>query len=97
MRETEVPLARGECRNTIFVEVAESARKHGVADPDIEHAVRNAMMIIKQGHDRRIYLGPARDAQMLEVITVIRDRGRELAIHAMPMRRKYHEALERSR
>jgi hypothetical protein len=44
--------------------------------------------------DLRLYLGPRRDAALLEVITIVRgeDRG-ELAIHAMPMRDKYRPLL----
>lgn len=83
-----------EFRNTIVVDVAWSARKHGVADEDIQHAVRNTMTIVNQLHDRRVYLGPGRDAQLLEVITLVREGRRDLAIHAMPLRGKYRELLE---
>lgn len=82
-----------EFRNTILVDIAWSARKHGVADEDIQHAVRNAMTMVKQLHDRCIYLGPGRDARLLEVITLVREGRRDLAIHAMPLRRKYNDLL----
>jgi hypothetical protein len=84
-------LATGEFCNTIFgVEIHPSARKHGIADEDIEHAVENAMNIDERDDDTRLYLGPARNADLLEVSTIVReDDGSELAIHAMRMRPKY--------
>jgi hypothetical protein len=72
-----------------LVEIHESARKHGVADEDIEHAVEQAMATDDQDDDTRLYIGP----ELLEVVTIVRDDGSELAIHAMPMRRKYQQLL----
>jgi hypothetical protein len=71
------------------VEIHPSARKHDIADEDIEHAVDNAMSIDDRDDDTRLYLGPARDADLLEVVTIDREDGSELAIHAMRMRPKY--------
>lgn len=75
------------------MEIHSSARKHGHADEDIEHAMDNAMSIDDQDEDTRLYLGPARNAELLEVVTVVRDDGSELAIHAMKMRPKYLRLL----
>ena len=75
------------------VEVHASARKHGIADEDIEHAVTHAMAIDDQDEDARLYLGPARNGELLEVVTIVRDDRSELAIHAMPMRSKYERLL----
>jgi hypothetical protein len=75
------------------VEVHSSAGKHGVADEDIEHAAEHAMTIEDQDDDTRLYLGPTRNAALLEVVTIMRDDGSELAIHAMPMRAKYQRLL----
>ena len=72
-----------------FVDVHESARKHGVADEDIEHA----MAIEDQDDDARLYLGPSCAADLLEVVTIVRADGSELAIHAMKMRAKYQRLL----
>ena len=74
------------------MEVHPSAHKHGIADEDIQHAKR------RDGHrppsdDTRLYLGPARNADLLEVVTIVRDDGSELAIHAMKMRPKYRRLL----
>jgi hypothetical protein len=43
--------------------------------------------------DSRLYLGPARDGSLLEVVTLRRSHQPEVAIHAMKMRRKYRGAL----
>ncbi len=71
-----------------------SAYKHGLHADDIEHAVRNAMVIDDLEDDLRLYLGPSRRGALLEVIAVVRERdGGELVIHAMPMRAKYQRLL----
>jgi hypothetical protein len=75
------------------VEIHPAARKHGIADEDIEHATAHAMAMDEQDDDTRLYLGPARDAALLEVVAVVRDDGSELAIHAMKMRSKYRRLL----
>ncbi|MFI4985731.1 MAG: hypothetical protein ACHQAV_07100 [Solirubrobacterales bacterium] len=75
------------------MEIHPAARKHGIVDEDIEHAVEHAMTIDDQDDDTRLYLGPARSAALLEVVTIVRDDGSELAIHAMPMRTKYQQLL----
>lgn len=75
------------------MEIHPSARKHGIADEDIEHAVRNAISIDDQPDDVRLYLGPARDATLLEVASVLRSDNGELVIHAMRMRPKYERLL----
>jgi len=87
-------VTRAGFRSTIpEVEIHPSARKHGVADEDIKHAMTQAMTIEDQDDDARLYLGPARNAYLLEVVTIVRDDGSELAIHAMAMRAKYQRLL----
>jgi hypothetical protein len=78
------------------VEIHASARRHGIADLDIEHATAHAMTIENQDDDTRLYLGPARNTALLEVVTIARQDGSELAIHAMEMRPKYQLLLPRS-
>ena len=75
------------------MEIHPSARKHRIADEDIEHATAQAMAIEDLGDDTRLYLGPSRRADLLEVVTIVRDDGSELAIHAMKMRPKYKRLL----
>jgi hypothetical protein len=71
------------------VDIHPSARKHGIADDDIEHAATHAMAIEDQDDDTRLFLGPSLAGEFLEVVAIVRDDGSELAIHAMKMRRKY--------
>jgi hypothetical protein len=40
------------------VEIHPSARKYGIADEDIEHAMRHPLAIDDQDDDTRLYLGP---------------------------------------
>jgi hypothetical protein len=51
------------------------------------------MAIDDQYDDTRLYLGPSRTADLLEVVTICRDDGTELAIHAMKMRSRYRRLL----
>ena len=76
-----------------MVQVHPSARKHGIADADIEHATRNAMAIDTLDDDLHLYLGPGRNADLLEIVTLARDDGSELVIHAMAMRTEYRRLL----
>ena len=76
-----------------LVDIHSSARKHGIADEDLRHAVANAMAIDDQSDDTRLYLGPARNADLLEVVTIVRAQQSELAIHAMKMRASYRRLL----
>ena len=75
------------------MEIHPLARKHDVTDADIRHAVAHAMATDDLDEDARLYLGAARDAQLLEIITVVREEKSELAIHAMKMRPKYRRLL----
>lgn len=81
-----------EFRSTISLGIHPSARKHGISDADIEHAVGNAMSIDDRDNGTRLYLGPARNADLLEVATIV-DRKLEIAIHAMKMRPKFRRLL----
>jgi hypothetical protein len=40
-----------------------------------------------------LYLGPTRSAELIEVVTIVRQELPELAIHAMQMRAKYQRLL----
>ena len=75
------------------MDIHDSARRHGVADEDIRHAVANAMVIEDQDDDTRLYLAAGTAGALLEVLTIVREDGTKLAIHAMPMRPKYRRLL----
>jgi hypothetical protein len=76
-----------------MLDIHPSARKHGIADEDIEHAVAHAMAIDDTQDDACLYIGPARNAALLEVVTIPTLEGPELAIHATHMRPKYRDLL----
>lgn len=73
------------------MEVYESARKHGVADADMLHAVDHALAVEDAGEepDRWLVIGPDRAGNLLEVVVMTTAEGQQLAIHAMPMRTKF--------
>jgi hypothetical protein len=77
----------------MILRIHRSARKQGIADADVEHAVRSAMSVDDQEDDMRLHLGPTRSAALIEVVTVSRSGGVEVAIHAMKMRSKYRRFL----
>jgi hypothetical protein len=76
-------------------EIYGSALKHGVSRSDIVHVLRHPMKVIDQDDETRLYLGAGRDGRLLEVITLPRADGSELALHAMNMRSKYANLLPR--
>ncbi len=83
--------SRGQARYPASVEIADSARKHGIDDLDIWHAVVNAIRVLDQ-HDRALYIGADRGGRLLEVV-VLDDDGQPVAIHAMALRPKFYEHL----
>lgn len=73
------------------MEIAESARTHGIADDDIRHAVRLELRTISKG-DRLLIIGPDRSGRLLEVVVLDPDDD-PVAIHAMPLRSTFYELL----
>lgn len=78
------------------MEVHDSARKHGVADEDIQHAIDHALAIEDAGEDpdRWLVIGPDRAANLLEVVVLVTAQGTQIVIHAMTMRAAYRRLLE---
>jgi hypothetical protein len=74
-------------------EIYSSALKHGIAVSDIEHAVDHALVAGDEDDGKVLYLGPDRAGNLLEVVSVLRDDGTEIVIHAMRMRRIYESYL----
>ncbi len=73
--------------------IGEPARKHGVADEDILHAIRNAMRRIDMGQDLTMLIGPASDGRLLElgVLDIVGDD--PVVIHAMALRPRFYPFL----
>jgi uncharacterized DUF497 family protein len=78
------------------VEIHESARKHGVVDEDIDHAIDHALAIEDAGEDpdRWLVVGPDRAGNLLEVVVLTTVEDTQLAIHAMALRAKFRRLLE---
>ena len=76
------------------VEIHESARRHGVAQEDIEHALAHAVAWAELGDDPPRYLlaGPDRASNLLELVVLVLG-GDELVIHAMGLRRSTAQEL----
>jgi hypothetical protein len=75
------------------VEIAGSARKHGVPDDDITHAIRNPMRLIAS-EGRTLVIGPDRAGRLLEVVVLDDDPDEEpVIIHAMALRPKFRHYL----
>ena len=75
------------------VEIHSSARRHGCTDEDIQHAILLQLVADDLGDDdtpyRLLILGPDTAGNFLEIIVLIFDDERRMAIHAMPVRAKY--------
>jgi hypothetical protein len=71
--------------------VADDALRHGVEEPDMLHALRNARRIIDQD-DVDLIIGPSRTGDLLE-IGVLDPDGDAVIIHAMRMRSSFNRYL----
>ncbi|MCU4183378.1 hypothetical protein K6U06_03330 [Acidiferrimicrobium sp. IK] len=76
------------------MDVLPSARKHGIDDVDMDHAVRHATVVEEVADDpiRYLVIGPNRSGNLLELIVIDRPQG-PAVIHAMAMRAKYRRLL----
>ena len=71
------------------MDIEPSARKHGVSDNDMMHAIRNHWQAYETDDpDVTMFIGPAANASPLEVGVVVDDAG-EAIIHAQPAREKF--------
>lgn len=73
--------------------IGEPARKHGVSEPDIAHAVRNAMRWVEMDDDLTMLIGPATDGGLLEIGVLDIAGDDPVVIHAMSLRRKFYRFL----
>lgn len=79
------------------MEIIDSARRHGVSDDSIRHAVEHALVDQEAGVEplRWLFLGPDLAGNLLEVVAIIRTDGTLVVVHAMAMRSKYRQLLPR--
>jgi hypothetical protein len=78
------------------VEIHRSARRHGIADDDMLHAIDQSLVVDDLGDDpdRWLVIGPDRAANLLEIVVLVTAEGDELIIHAMPLRAVYRKLLD---
>ena len=69
------------------------ARKHGISDDDLLHAVRTAIRKVEMDEDLTMLIGPARNGTPLEIGVL--DLGGEdpVIIHAMRLRPKFYRFI----
>lgn len=79
------------------MEIHASARRHRISDEDMLRALEHALVVEDLGDDpdRWLVIGPDRAANLLEVVVLVSWEGREMIIHAMPLRPIYRRFLER--
>ena len=79
----------------VGAEILPSARKHGVSDDDITHAINNAISVITrlEQPEFTMLIGPTISADLLE-IGVVESDDQDYVIHAMPARDKYLTMIE---
>ena len=79
------------------VEIAKSARRHGLRDEDILHAVALLQVVVDVEADSRrpkvLVIGPDRAGNLLELIAVELTGERLLVFHVMPLRPIHHYLL----
>lgn len=75
------------------MQIADSARRHGVLDEDILHAVRNPLRVIADP-GRDLIIAADRAGRLLEVVVLDDDPAEDpVVIHAMLLRRKFRDYL----
>jgi len=68
--------------------IADSGRKHGIADQDILHAFRNPLRTEGLGDGFTMIIGGSRAGDRLEVGVIDSNDG-PVIVHAMPVRKQY--------
>lgn len=97
-RLVEVVTARAYDSQCCRVEILPTARKHGVSDEDIRHAINNAIaaIITPDQPDFTMLIGPDRAARLRE-LGVVNSDDRDYVIDAMPARQKYLTMIDADR
>jgi hypothetical protein len=77
------------------VRIGNPARRHGISDADIWHAVRNATRKVDMDEDLTMLIGPAQDGSLLEVGVLDLGGADPVVIHAMRLRPKFYQFISR--
>lgn len=86
--------ADAQTRYIVIVRIGKPARKHGVADVDIWHAVRNSPRWMVLDNDLTMLIGPGTDGALLEIGVLGIDGDDPVVIHAMRLRARFYRFLE---
>jgi hypothetical protein len=71
------------------VRIGQAARKHGIADEDMHHTVRNPIAQWRLEDEFTMRVGPARDGDLLEIGVLGIDTDDPVIVHAMRARPQY--------
>lgn len=71
------------------MEILDSARKHGVVDADIRHAIANGIRHHDLDDGLVMVVGPTPAGDLVEVGIVTADETEPIIVHAMPARAKF--------
>lgn len=77
------------------MKITDSARKHGVADADIRHAVCHPLHLLTRDNDWLLVIAPARAGRLLEIVVLDADDDDDepVAVHATELRPKFYNQL----
>jgi hypothetical protein len=79
------------------VEIHRSARRHGVNDDVIAHAIEHALVVVdlepEADPPRVLAIGPDRAGNLLEIIWLEFTDPASIVIHAMPLRPTFYDLL----
>lgn len=78
------------------MEIHPAARRHGIADDDMLHAIEHSLVVDDVGEDpdRWLVIGPDHAGNLLEIVVLVSAEGDELIIHAMTLRPTYRKLLD---
>ncbi|MFO7700143.1 MAG: hypothetical protein R6W79_06025 [Acidimicrobiia bacterium] len=83
------------------MEIHRSARKHGIDDAAIRHALDHAITLIDLDPDadppKVLAIGPDKAGNLLEIIWLELADDITLVIHAMPLRPTFYDLLPQTR
>ena len=77
------------------MEIADSARKHGIGDTSIIHAWENAIKLAEfeyDGEERLFIIGPDSSGNLLELVAIPAEEPTHI-IHADRLRPRFYDAL----
>lgn len=76
------------------MEIGDSARKHGIEDADIVHAVRVTFgRLPSSDDDVTVFIGISRSGDLLELGILDAGTDTPIVIHAMKLRKSYYRFL----